>query len=189
MEFAFEKVMSQLIPSHGGYQKLKSYQSSIIVYDGTVQFCEQYISRFSRTRDQMIQAARSGKQNIVEGCMASGTSKKIELKLIGIARASLEELLADYSDFLRQHDLEIWGKDHNYSQKVRALAYEPHRSYRTYKTYIERSPGIAANTMICLVHQTNFLLDRQLRQLEQSFLTEGGFTERLYRMRRDVMKK
>ena len=94
-----------LIPSHGGYRNLKAYQMAEIVYDATVRFCNRFIDKRSRTHDQMVQAARSGKQNIAEGSMASGTSKKIELKLIGIARASLEELLLDFEDYLRQKGL------------------------------------------------------------------------------------
>jgi restriction system protein len=130
-----------------------------------------------------VQAARSGKQNIAEGCVASGTSKKTELKLIGIARASLEELLVDFKDYLRQHNLTLWGKDHPESKEVRGLCYKENRSYKTYRTYIEGAPEVAANTMICIIHQTNYLLDQQLRALEKEFLEEGGFTERLYRLR------
>ena len=132
----------------------------------------------------MVQAARSGKQNIAEGCMASGTSKKAELKLIGVARASLEELLLDFQDYLRQHDLPLWGKEHPKAQELRALCYRKNRSYTTYKPYIEdSSPEVAANAMISLIHQTNYLLDKQLRTLEKDFLKDGGFTERLYRTR------
>ena len=171
----------KIIPPHGGYRDLKSYQMSELVYDGTVAFCDRFISRRSRTHDQMVQAARSGKQNIAEGCMASGTSKKTELKLVGVARASLEELLLDFQDYLRQHGLPLWGKDHPKAKEVRGLCYRKDRSYMTYKSYIEKdSPEIAANTMICLIHQTNYLLDQQLRALEKEFLKEGGFTERLY---------
>ncbi|MBI4125917.1 MAG: four helix bundle protein, partial [Deltaproteobacteria bacterium] len=104
---------------------------SEIVYDATVAFCARWIDRRSRTNDQMVQAARSGKQNIAEGCMASGTSKKTELKLVGVARASLEELLLDYQDFLRQRSLVLWGKDHATTRAVRALAFEVNKSYRT----------------------------------------------------------
>ena len=172
------------IDSHGGFRNLKSYQMSEIVYDGTAVFCDRWIGRRSRTHDQMVQAARSGKQNIAEGSMASGTSKKIELKLVGIARASLEELLLDYQDFLRQRRLALWQKDHPKAQKIRKLVYRSNRSYKTYRTYIEgASPEVAANTMICLIHQTNYLLDQQLRQLEKRFLEQGGFTEKLYRAR------
>ena len=133
---------------------------------------------------------KSGKKNIAEGSMASGTSKKFELKLVGVARASLEELLLDYHDFLRQHNLPLWGKNHAQAQKIRTLAYASNRSYMTYKTYIEGSPPeVAANALICLIHQTNFLLDQQLRQLEKQFLDQGGFTEKLYRARQNARRR
>ena len=132
----------------------------------------------------MVQAARSGNKNIAEGSQMSGTSKKMELKLVGVARASLEELLGDYKDFLRQRSLAEWGKNHPMAGMVRRLAYAQDRSYKTYSTYVENAPpDVAANTMLCLVHQTNYLLDQQLRQLEEAFLAEGGFTERLYKAR------
>jgi len=174
-----------LIGPHGGYRRLKSYQSAEIVYDATVAFCARFIDRRSRTTDQMVQAARSGKQNIAEASQASGTSKKTELKLTSVARASLEELLLDYQDFLRQHSLPLWSKDEPQSLAIRRIAYKSNRSYQSYRSYVEqRSPEIAANTLICLIHQTNYLLDRQLSHLEQQFLTEGGFTERLYTARK-----
>jgi restriction system protein len=155
-----------------------------IVYDAAVVFCDRFIDKRSRTHDQMVRAARSGKQNIAEGSMASGTSKKTELKLVGVARASLEELLLDFQDFLRQKGLPLWGKEHPEAQAVRKLAWAKNRSYVTYRPYVEESPpDVAANTMICLLHQTNYLLDRQLRALEKEFLEEGGFTERLYHAR------
>ena len=179
----------KLIPAHGGYRDLKSYQMSEIVYDATVAFCDRFISKFSRTHDQMVQAARSGKQNIAEGCMASGTSKKTELKLVNVARASLEELLLDYEDFIRQKNLRLWSKDNPTSKKVRGLCYQEDRNYKTYMTYIlDCSPEIAANTVICVIHQTNYLLDQQLRTLEKDFVNEGGFTERLYRVRTEARK-
>lgn len=172
---------ADLIPPHGGYRKLKSFQHAEIVYDATVRFCDRFIDRRSRTHDQMVQAARSGRQNIAEGSQASATSKKTELKLVGVARASLEELLLDYEDFLRQRSLLLWPKNHPLAQTVRKLAYENNRTYMTYRTYIEQSPPeVAANTVVCLIHQTNYLLDQQLRQLEKAFLELGGFTERLY---------
>jgi four helix bundle suffix protein len=181
---------SGIIDPHGGFRKLKSYQSAEIVYDATVGFCNRLIDPRSRTHDQMVQAARSGKQNIAEGSVASGTSKKTELKLVGVARASLEELLLDYQDFLRQRGLPLWGKDHPQAQAIRKLAYTQNRSYLTYKSYVEdSSPEVAANTLICLIHQANYLLDQQLRQLEQQFLKEGGFTEKLYRARQQARKK
>jgi restriction system protein len=174
----------QLIPPHGGFRDLQSYQMAEIVYDATVVFCNRFISKRSRTHDQMVQAARSGKQNIAEGSMASGTSKKSELKLVGVARASLEELLLDFQDYLRQKGLALWGKDYPRARQVRGLCYKKDRSYKTYKSYIENSaPEIAANTMSCLIHQTNYLLDQQLRVLEKAFLKEGGFTEKLYHTR------
>ena len=178
------------IDSHGGFRNLKSYQMSEIVYDGTTAFCDRWIGRRSRTHDQMVQAARSGKQNIAEGSMASGTSKKFELKLVGVARASLEEPLLDYHDFLRQRKLPPWGKNHPKAQTIRSLAYESNRSYTTYRIYIEGSPPeVAANALICLIHQTNFLLDQQLRQLEKQFLEQGGFTEKLYRARHTARRR
>lgn len=174
----------ELIPPHGGYRDLKSYQMAEIVYDATVVFCDRFINRRSRTHDQMVQAARSGKQNIAEGSMASGTSKKTELKLVGVARASLEELLLDFQDYLRQHSLELWGKDHPQTRQVRGLCYQENKSYTTYKSYVEEgSAKVAANTLVCVIHQTNYLLDQQLRALEKEFLEEGGFTEKLYRAR------
>jgi four helix bundle suffix protein len=181
---------NKLIPPHGGYRQLKSFQHAELVYDSTVKFCDRFIDRRSRTHDQMVQAARSGRQNIAEGSQASGTSKKFELKLVGVARSSLEELLLDYEDFLRQRDFPLWGKDHPTAHVVRRLAYEKNRSYMTYKPYIEQAPPeVAANTIICLIHQTNYLLDQQLRQLEKAFLQEGGFTERLYKARTAARRK
>jgi four helix bundle suffix protein len=176
---------SNLIPAHGGYRELRSFQHAELVYDATVKFCDRFINRRSRTHDQMVQAARSGRQNIAEGSQASGTSKKTELKLVGVARASLEELLLDYEDFLRQRGLALWDKNHPTAHIVRRLAYAKDRSYMTYRPYIEHAPPeVAANTVICLIHQTNYLLDQQLRQLERAFLQDGGFTERLYRERK-----
>lgn len=179
----------KLIPLHGGYQNLQSYQMAEIVHDATVVFCNRFISIRSRTHDQMVQAARSGKQKIAEGSMASGTSKKTELKLIGVARASLEELLLDFLDYLSQHKLPFWGKEHPKAKEVRALCYKKDRSYGTYKNYIEASPPeIAANTMICVIHQTNNLLDQQLRVLEKGFFIKGGYTEKYYHARSQMRK-
>ncbi len=179
-----------LIQPHGGYRKLASYQMAEIVYDATVKFCERFIDKRSRTFDQMVQAARSGKQNIVEGSMASGTSKKTEIKLIGIARASLEELLQDFEDYLRHNNLRLWQKDDPRVLEIRQIGRKKDKSYATYKTYIEdSSPEIAANTIICLIHQTNYLLDQQKRSLEEQFMNEGGFTERMYRLRKGIRDK
>ncbi|MBM4330806.1 MAG: four helix bundle protein [Deltaproteobacteria bacterium] len=181
----------KLIPSYGGYRKLRSFQYAQQVYDATVIFCDRFIEKNSRTRDQMIQAARSGVQNIAEGSMASATSKKSELKLTGVARASLEELLLDYEDFLRQRRLRLWAKDSPEALAVRRK-YQSDRSDKSDSSdrsdpyQILSAPAeVAANTLICLVNQASFLLGRQLQRLEQGFLNEGGFTERLYRMRQD----
>jgi four helix bundle suffix protein len=178
-----EKHWSGVVGPHGGYQGLKSYRTAEIIHDATVVFCNRHIDRRSRTHDQMVQAARSGKQNIAEGSMASGTSRKTELKLIGVARASLEELLLDYVDYLRQHKLSLWPKTDPRVQAIRLLAYSENRSYSTYGSYFEGSAEAAANTLISLIHQANFLLDQLLRQLDEQFLKEGGFTEKLYRAR------
>ena len=171
-----------LIKAHGGYRDLKSFQMSEIVFDGTVKFCERFVDRFSRTTDQMVQAARSGRQNIAEGSQVSGTSKKTELKLVSVARGSLEELLLDYEDFLRQRELKRWEKDSKEALFVRKLGKQEDRAYSTYKPYLEtRSAEVCANI---LIHQANYLLDQQLKALETDFLEEGGFTERLYNSRR-----
>jgi four helix bundle suffix protein len=147
----------------------------------------------------MVQAARSGKQNIVEGSMASGTSKEMEIKLTNVARASLEELLEDYRDFLRVRKLPIWDKNDPRVQVIRRLGRESHGShkshgsygtYETYATYVEQGgPEIAADAIICLIHQANYLLDQQIRSLEQAFLKEGGLRERMTRARLEERKK
>ncbi len=174
----------QLIPAHGGYRKLKSFQTTTIIYDLTVDFCSRFIKEY-RMRGQMVQAARSGRQNIAEGCQASGTSKKTELKLVGVARASLEELLLDYEDYLRQNGLVLWNKESPEVESVRGLAWLDNRSYATYRTYCQDSEH-TANTAICLIHQANYLLDRQLKALEGQFMERGGFTERLYKKRKEA---
>lgn len=132
----------------------------------------------------MIQAARSGKQNILEGSLASGTSKKTEIKLTNVARASLEELLEDYRDFLRVRSLRLWEKNSREALFVRRLGKTENVTYQTYRTYIEtRPPEVAANIVICLIHQTNYLLDQQIRQLEKAFVSEGGLSERMMKAR------
>ncbi|MCE5276611.1 MAG: four helix bundle suffix domain-containing protein [Planctomycetaceae bacterium] len=173
--------MSQgFIPPHGGYKKLLSYQKSEIVYDATVCFCDRFIDKRSRTHDQMVQAARSGKQNIVEGSMASGTSKEMEIKLTNVARASLEELLADYRDFLRARKLEEWTSEHPYARRLRELNRAPGAGYATFARGIENSdPAVSANVIIGLIRVCSYLLDRQIRELEAAFLKEGGLRERM----------
>lgn len=183
-----------LIPTHGGYRNLKSYQVAEYIYDATVVFCNRFIDKRSRTHDQMVQAARSGVQNIAEGSMASATSKKTELKLTGVARASLEELLLDYHAFLRQRGLRIWSKDSQEALKVRR-SYASDRSDLSDKSdksdpysIATALPEVAANSLICLINQASYLLGRQLQNLEQEFLAEGGFTERLYQARFQARK-
>jgi four helix bundle suffix protein len=185
MEKKDDKSWSGVVGQHGGYRELKSYKRAEIIYDATVVFCDRFVDRKSRTHDQMVQAARSGKQNLAEGSMASGTSKKTELKLVGVARASLEELLLDYEDFLRQRGVKIWEKGDARAKEARTRTYRTDKTYGTYKDLVESDAETAANAMICLIHQTNYLLDQQLRQLDKAFLEEGGFTEKLYRVRKD----
>lgn len=163
------------------YKELKSYQGATIVYDFTVEFRKRYLDPKSRTGEQMEQAGRSGKQNISEAS-ANPTSKKIELKLLGVARASLQELLEDYEDFLRQRNLKLWGKESPEAKTVRGLVYRTNWSYWTYRSYLE-TPEKAANAMICLINQVNYLLDRQIAVLKEKFLTEGGWTEKIFRER------
>jgi four helix bundle suffix protein len=180
-----ETIMTErFIPPHGGYQNLLSYQKAQIVYDATVRFCERFLNKRDRTYDQMVQAARSGKQNILEGSQASGTSKKTEIKLTNVARASLEELLEDYRDFLRVRRLEEWTRDHPYTKRLRELNRQPGADYDTFRKGIEHpDPAIAANVIIGLIKVTTYLLDRQLNQLEKAFVEEGGLSERMTRAR------
>lgn len=172
------------IPPHGHYQELLSYQKAEVVYDITFRFCERFLKRGDRTIDQMVQAARSGKQNIVEGSKASGTSKEMEIKLTNVARASLEELLMDYQDFLRVRDLAIWEKDSEEALYVRKLGMRKPMTFEVFREFCEtRSADVVANIAICLIHQTNYLLDQQIRRLEQDFIKEGGLRERMTKVR------
>jgi four helix bundle suffix protein len=172
------------IPPHGGYQSLLSFQKAQIVFDATVYFCQRFLDRRDRTYDQMVQAARSGKQNIVEGSQVSGTSRESELKLTNVARASLEELLTDYRDFLRVRKLSEWTRDHPYAQRLRQLNRTPGANYETFRRGIEHDdPAICANVIIGLVKVTNFLLDRQIQALERAFLKQGGLREAMTRAR------
>ncbi len=192
-------VNEPLIPKHGGYRKLKSFQVAQLVYDITVRFCDRYVDRRSRTRDQMVQAARSGVQNIAEGSQASGTSKKTELKLTNVARASLEELRLDYEDFLRQRGLPIWDRDDSRRQEliecrcataddVAQWVRGEHdrgrggRGGQSGQKGQSTFPELAANAALVLLAVACSLLDRQLAAQAQAFETEGGFTERLYRV-------
>lgn len=176
----------RLLPRHGGYRKLHSYQTVLAVYDATLIFCDRFIDKRSRTRDQMVQAARSGVRNISEGSAASGTSKKTELKLTNVARASLEELLGDFEDFLRQRGLRKWDKERPEALVVRG-AFRSDRSDMSDPSdpYGIRTatPDVAANTILCLINQASYLLRRQLERLEKDFLDHGGFAERLFAVR------
>jgi four helix bundle suffix protein len=173
------------IPVHGGYRNLITYQKSEIIYDGTCYFCDRFFRKFDRTIDQMVQAARSGKQNIAEASMASATSKETEIKLTNVARASLEELMLDYEDFLRKQKLPLWEKEHKLVARLRQLNRSvPNPTYETFKKAIEHeSPEICANTMISLIKITTWLLSQQIKSLEKAFVNEGGLRERMTRAR------
>ena len=174
----------RLLPPRGDYHTLLSFQKAEIVYDITFRFAHKFLSKGDRTVDQMIQSARSGKKNILEGSKAGLTSKETEIKLTNVARASLEELLDDYKDYLRARDLKIWDKDSKEARYVRALGRKTPQTYEDYRVFVEtRPPEVIANIALCLIHQTNYLIDQQLRRLEQDFLKEGGLRERMTRLR------
>jgi four helix bundle protein len=161
------------IPKHGGYRNLITYQKAEIIYDGTVYFCNKFLAKYDRTKEQMIQAARSGKQNIAEGSMASATSKETEIKLTNFARASLEELLIDYQDFLRNNGLKEWEKEHKYVKRLRELNRTPGANYETFKKAIEHpNPEISANVLIGLIKINSYLLSRQIKNLKKSLLNK-----------------
>jgi four helix bundle suffix protein len=169
---------------HGNYRELLSYKKAKVVYDVTFAFCGRFLTRGDRTIDQMVQAARSGKQNILEGSKASGTSKETEIKLTNTARASLEELLDDYHDFLRARKLHLWEKQSREARFVRRRAANAEPTYDDFREFCETRPAeIVANIAICLIHQTNYLLDQQIRRLERDFINEGGVRERMSRVR------
>jgi four helix bundle suffix protein len=174
------------IPPHGNFRKLRSYQAAEVVYDLTFRFCQRFLKKADRTIDQMVQAARSGKQNIAEGSRASGTSKETEIRLTSVARSSLDELLLDYEDFIRVRDLMRWDKDSKEALYVRRLGMQPNTSYETYREFCETRPAeVVANIAICLINQTNYLLDQQIRRLEKDFVEKGGIRERMTRARLD----
>jgi len=176
------------IPSHGGYRHLFSYQKAEIVFDGTMYFTNRFFSKYDRTKSQM---ARSGKQNITEASMASATSKETEIKLTNVARASLEELLIDYEDFLRTQKLPIWEKNHRLVARLREINRStPKPTYETFRKAIEHeSPEICANAMITLIKITTYLLKQQLKSLETDFLREGGLRDRMTKARLEQRKK
>jgi len=183
--------MSKLRPS-GGYRDTCSFQTATLIYDATVWFCERFVDGRSRLVDQMVQAARSGRQNIAEGSRASATSSQTELRLVNVARASLEELLLDYEDFLRQRRLPAWSPDCPEALAVRRVPQEFRKDqadltdlsdqdrYALYASWLDHAdPAIRANALICLIHQANFLLDRQIAALEKQFVEGGGYSEQL----------
>jgi four helix bundle suffix protein len=173
-----------IIPPRGDYQTLLSYQKAEVIYDLTFRFAHKYLGKGDRTVDQMIQSARSGKQNILEGSKAALTSKETEIKLTSVGRASLEELLADYRDYLRVRDHAIWDKDSKEALFVRRLGRKTPHTFELYREFVEtRPPEVIANIAICLIHQTNYLLDQQLRALEKDFLNQGGLRERMFKAR------
>ena len=163
-----------ILPPRGDYQTLLSFQKAEVVYDLTFRFAHKHLSKGDRTIDQMIQSARSGKKNILEGSKAALTSKETEIKLTNVARASLEELLDDYRDYLRARDLPLWDKESKEAQYVRKLGRRTPQTYEDYREFVEtRPPEVVANIAICLIHQTNYLIDRQLHRLEKEFLRTG----------------
>lgn len=174
----------RLLPPRGDYQTLLSFQKAELVYDITFRFAHKFLARGDRTIDQMIQSARSGKKNILEGSKAAVTSKETEIKLTNVARASLEELLDDYRDFLRARDLPMWDKDSKEAHYVRKLGRKTPQTYEDYREFVEtRPPEVVANIAICQIHQTNYLIDQQLRRLEKDFLEQGDLRERMTRLR------
>ena len=178
------------LPPHGNYRELKSFQKAEIVYDVTFRFCGRFLEKSDRTIGQMVQAARSGKQNIVEGASASGGSKEMEIKLTKVARASLDELLEDYGDFLRVRDLKIWDKASKEALFVRKLGGKAGANFETFRAFVEtRSGEVVANIAICLIHQANYLLDQQVRRLQQDFLKEGGIRERMTKARLEARER
>ncbi|MEO6135604.1 MAG: four helix bundle suffix domain-containing protein [Ginsengibacter sp.] len=178
------------IPKHGGYRNLITYQKSEIIFDGTHYFTKRFFRKYDRTIDQMVQAARSGKQNIAEASMASATSKETEIKLTNVARASLEELMIDYEDFLRIEKLPLWDKEHKLSKRLRELNKTPNATYATFKNAIENeSPEICANAIRGLIILTNWLLKQQIQSLEIAFVKEGGLRERMTKARIEERRK
>ena len=178
----------ELIPHRGNYKKLLSYQKADVIFCITYYFVEHYLKRGDRTCDQMIQAARSGKQNIIEGCAASSTSAKTEIKLVNVAKASLQELLEDYEDFLKTRGFRQWEEDSTELQAMRELGRQ-HNDVQFFMDKIQtRPPETIANMCIVLIKQADYLLFRQLQRLENDFLKKGGFTERMYRLRSNNRK-
>jgi restriction system protein len=171
--------MGERLRPSGGYRKLRSFQVATVIYDATVSFCARFLDKRSRTVDQMVQAARSGRQNIAEGSRASAISTQTELRLVNVARASLDELLLDYEDFLRQHGKRQWDKNDREARAVREVGRE-RAEPAAYSPWLSQAdPAVVANALICLIHQANYLLDQQISALERDFIHEGGYSESL----------
>ena len=178
---------TRLLRPRGDYRTLLSFQKAEIIYDLTFRFAHKFLSRGDRTIDQMIQSARSGKKNLLEASKAGLTPKETEIKLTNVARASLEELLDDYRDYLRARDLKIWDKDSKEAKFIRELGRKTPQSFEDYREFTEtRPPEVVANIALCLIHQANYLIDQQLRRLEQDFANEGGLREQMARVRLQV---
>jgi four helix bundle suffix protein len=183
--------MAKIRPS-GGYRDLRSFQIATIIYDATYWFCERFLEPRSRMSDQMVQAARSGRQNIAEGSRASATSSQTELRLMNVARSSLEELLLDYEDFLRHRHLQKWAPDAPEALEVRRIGrnhptdrsdpsdLSDEQRYALYANWLDHAdPAVRANALLCLINQANYLLDKQIEALEAQFIEEGGYSEQL----------
>ena len=185
--------MEKLLVKHGGYRNLKTFQLSQLIFDITIRFCDKFIGFKSRTHDQMVQAARSGVQNIAEGSQASGTSKKTEIKLTNVARASLEELKLDYQDFVRQHKLNLWDYNDPRGKELIKLRVSSADEFAIWVKQFNKETGspikeIAANGVLVLLSVACSLLDKQIKAQAAAFQSEGGFTERLYRIRSEARK-
>lgn len=175
----------KLIRPSGNYRKLLSYQKTEVIYEMTYFFCHRFLERGDRTVDQMVQAARSGKQNIIEGCAASATSAKTEIKLVNVAKASLQELLEDYTDYLRTHDARQWEEGSDEWTAMRDLGAKHNDAPFFMELCATRPPETIANMAIVLIHQADYLLFRQLQRLEADFVANGGFSERMTRVRKE----
>jgi restriction system protein len=198
MSCAMDESDSPFLP-HGGYRKLRSYKVASVVYDATVVFCQRFFAQNRRMCDQMVQAARSGARNISEGSGAAATSRKSEMKLTNVARASLsDELLPDYQSFLTQNGLPVWPKDSRRALAMRARLAQDHapnlpsapagqvrlKGLDGLVEFVDKAaPELAGNAMVCAVNQAAYLLKRQLESQGKAFLEKGGFTEKLYRSR------
>ena len=175
--------MADLIPNSTGYKQLKSFQKATIIYDLTHYFCQTYLRVGDRTVDQMVQAARSGKQNIAEGVVASSTSHETLLKLLNVAKASLHELLIDYEDYLRVHGFALWERDSAEVQQMRMWGKTENNPEFYLRLAHERDAAFLANMAIVLIYQASYLLDRHLQSASERFMKEGGFREKLSRYR------